>query len=85
LQWLPRVLSWIWSCSPIGRTKVAVPKGIHTLMCYCGDNCKLVKCNILGYCYGMRLFKCVNYEHDSLPPCLNVRPKVIKQTALLNK
>jgi hypothetical protein len=32
--------------------KVEVPKGIHTPMCYCGDNCKLVKCNVLGYRYG---------------------------------
>jgi hypothetical protein len=33
--------------------KVQVPKGMHTPMCYCGDNCKLVKCNVPGYCYGM--------------------------------
>jgi hypothetical protein len=25
------------------KDKVQVPKGIHTPMCYCGDNCKLVK------------------------------------------
>jgi hypothetical protein len=24
----------------------------------------------------MRFFMCVNYEHDPLPPCRNVRPKV---------
>jgi hypothetical protein len=24
----------------------------------------------------MRFFMCNNYEHDSLPPCCNVRPKV---------
>jgi hypothetical protein len=58
------------------KDKVAVSKGIHTPMCYCDDNCKLVKCNILGYCYGMRIFMCVNYEHDPLPPCRNVRPNV---------
>jgi hypothetical protein len=39
------------------KDKVAVPKGIHTPMCYCGDNSKLVKCNVLGYFYG-RLFMC---------------------------
>jgi hypothetical protein len=36
------------------KDKVEVPKGTHTLMCYCGDNCKIVKCNVLGYRYGMR-------------------------------
>ena len=46
------------------KDKVAVPKGIHTPMCYCGDNCKLVKCNILSYVYRTRFFMCVNYEHD---------------------
>jgi hypothetical protein len=58
------------------KDKVVVPKGIHTPMFYCGDNCKLVKCNILGYYYGMRFFMCVNYEHDPLPPRGNIRPKV---------
>jgi hypothetical protein len=58
------------------KDKVPVPKGIHTPMCYCGDNCKLVKCNVLGYCYRMRSFMCENYEHDPLPPCRNVRTKV---------
>jgi hypothetical protein len=56
--------------------KVEVPKGIHTPMSYRGDNCKLVKCNVLGYRYEMRFFMCENYEHDPLPPCRNVRPKV---------
>jgi hypothetical protein len=46
------------------KDKVEVPKGIHTPMCYCGDNCKLVKCNVLGYRYRMRFFMCENYEHD---------------------
>jgi hypothetical protein len=46
------------------KDKFLVPKGIHTPMCYCGDNCKLVKCNVLGHCYGMRFFMCENYEHD---------------------
>jgi hypothetical protein len=58
------------------KDKVVVPKGIHTPMCYCSDNCKFVNCNVLGYRYGMRFFMCVNYEHDPLPPCRNVRPKV---------
>jgi hypothetical protein len=40
------------------KDKVSVPKGIHTPTCYCGDNYKLVKCNGLGYCYGMRFFMC---------------------------
>jgi hypothetical protein len=58
------------------KDNVPVPKGIHTPMCYCGDNCKFMKCNVLGYYYGMRFFMCVNYEHDPLPPCRNVRTKV---------
>jgi hypothetical protein len=37
---------------------VAVPKGMHTLMCYCGDNCKVVKCKAVGHAYGMRFFMC---------------------------
>jgi hypothetical protein len=36
------------------KDKVAVPTGIHTPMCYCSDNYKLVKCNVLGYCYATR-------------------------------
>jgi hypothetical protein len=43
------------------KDKLQVPKGIHTPRCYCGDNCKLVKFNILGYFYGMRFFMCENY------------------------
>jgi hypothetical protein len=58
------------------KDKVAVPKEIHTPMCYCGGNYKLIKCNVLGYYYGMKFFMCMNYEHDPLPPCRNVRPKV---------
>jgi hypothetical protein len=58
------------------KDMVEVPKGIHTPMCYCGDNCMLIKCNVLGYRHGMRFFMCENYEHDPLPPCCNVRPKV---------
>jgi hypothetical protein len=57
------------------KDKISVPKWIHTPMCYCSDNCKLVKCNVLE-CYGMRFFMCENYEHDPLPPCRNVGPKV---------
>ena len=55
---------------------VAVPKGMHTPMCYCDENCKLVKCKVLGYVYGMRLFMCLDYEHDPIKPFVNVRPKV---------
>ena len=55
---------------------VAVPKGIHTPMCYCDENCKLVKCQVLGYAYGMRFFMCSDYEHDPMKPFGNVRPKV---------
>jgi hypothetical protein len=58
------------------KDNVAVPKGIHTPMCYCGENYKLVKCNVLGYCYEVLFFMCVNYEHDPLPPFRSVRPKV---------
>ena len=58
------------------KERVEVPKGIHTPMCYCGDNCKLVKCQVLGYAYGMRFFMCVNYAHDPIKPFGNVRPKV---------
>jgi hypothetical protein len=54
------------------KDKVAVPKGIHTPMCYCGDNCKLVKCNVLRYCYGMRFFMCVNYDSMSMTPSHHV-------------
>jgi hypothetical protein len=46
------------------KDKVEVPNGIHTPMFYCGDSYKLVKCNVLGYCYGMRFFMCKDYEHD---------------------
>jgi hypothetical protein len=57
------------------KDKVPVLKGIHTPMCYCSDNCKLVKCNVLGYCYGMSFFMCENYEHDPLSPCRNLDQK----------
>jgi hypothetical protein len=43
---------------------VAVPKGIRTPMCYCGDNCMVVKCKDLGHAYGMRFFMCANNAHD---------------------
>jgi hypothetical protein len=56
---------------------VVVPKGIHTPMCYCGDNCKVVKCKVLGHAYGMRFFMCANYVHDLIKPLnRNDRPKV---------
>jgi hypothetical protein len=38
------------------KDNVVLPKGIHTPMCFCGDSCKLVKCKVLGYAYGMRFF-----------------------------
>jgi hypothetical protein len=52
------------------KEEVALPKGIH------GDNCKLVKCKVVGYTYGMRFFMCINYEHDPIKPLDNVGPKV---------
>ena len=30
------------------KEEVPMPKVIYTPMCFCGDNCKLVKCNVLG-------------------------------------
>lgn len=56
--------------------EVVVPKGRYTPMCYCGDNCKLVKCKIVRYTYDMRLFMCVNYAHDPIKSFDNVRPNV---------
>jgi hypothetical protein len=47
---------------------VAVTKGIHTPMFYCGDNCKVVKCKALGHTYGMWFFMCVNYAQDPIKP-----------------
>ena len=59
------------------KDNVAVPKEINTPMCFCGDNCKLVKCKVLGYTYGMRFFMCANYAHDPIKPLdRNVRAKV---------
>jgi hypothetical protein len=59
------------------KDNVAVPKGIHTPMCFCGDNCKLVKCKVLGYAYGMRFFRCSDYAHNPIKPFdRNVRAKV---------
>jgi hypothetical protein len=56
---------------------VAVPKGIHTPMCYCGDNCNVVKCKALRHAYGMWFFMCANYAHDPFKPLnRNDRPKV---------
>jgi hypothetical protein len=31
------------------KDNVDVPQGIDTPMCFCGDNCKLVRCKVLGY------------------------------------
>jgi hypothetical protein len=59
------------------KDNVGVPKGIHTPMCFCSDNCKLVRCNVLGYAYRMRFFMCTNNVHDPIKPFnLNVRAKV---------
>jgi hypothetical protein len=58
------------------KEEVAVPKVIHTLMFYCGDNCKLVKCNVHGYNYGRRFFIGVSYAHDPIKAFGNVRPKL---------
>jgi hypothetical protein len=58
------------------KEEIAVSKGIHTLMCFYGDNCNLVKCMIVRYAYDTRFFMCVNYEHDPIKPFINVRPKI---------
>jgi hypothetical protein len=50
------------------KDNVEVPQGINTPMCFCGDNCKLVRCKVLGYAYGMRFFMCANYAHDPIQP-----------------
>jgi hypothetical protein len=34
------------------KDKDTVPKGIHTPICYCSNNCKLVKCNVSGTATG---------------------------------
>jgi hypothetical protein len=54
-----------------------VPQGIDTPMCFCGDNCKLVRCKVLGYAYSMRFFMCANYAHDPIHPFdRNLRARV---------
>jgi hypothetical protein len=59
------------------KDNVEVPQGIDTPMCFYSDNCKLVRCKVLGYAYGMRFFMCANYEHDSIQPFdRNLRAKV---------
>jgi hypothetical protein len=59
------------------KDNVEVPQGIDTPMCLCGDNCKLVRCKVLGYAYRMRFFMCVNYAHDPIQPFdRNLRAKV---------
>jgi hypothetical protein len=59
------------------KEKVAVPKGINIPMCYYGDNCKVIKCMVLGDFYGMWFFMCANYAHDPIKPLnRNDRPKV---------
>jgi hypothetical protein len=34
------------------KDNVEVPQGIDTPMFFSGDNCKLVRCKVLGYAYG---------------------------------
>jgi hypothetical protein len=59
------------------KDNVEVPQGIGTPMCFCGDSCKLVRCKVLGYAYGMRFFMCANYAHDPIQPFdRNLRAKV---------
>jgi hypothetical protein len=49
---------------------------IDTPMCFCGDSCNLVRCEVLGYAYGMRFFMC-DYADDSIQPFdRNLRAKV---------
>jgi hypothetical protein len=56
---------------------VEVRQGIDTPTCFCGDNCKLVRCKVLGYAYWMRFFMCANYAHDPIQPFdCNLRDKV---------
>jgi hypothetical protein len=59
------------------KDNVEVPQGIDTPMCFCGDNCKIVRCKVLGYTYGIRFFICSNYVHDPIQPFdCNLRTKV---------
>jgi hypothetical protein len=59
------------------KVNVEVPNGIHTPMCFCGDSCKVVRCKVLGYAYGLRFFMCANYVHDPIQPFdRNLRAKV---------
>jgi hypothetical protein len=50
------------------KEEVAVPKEIHSPMCFCSDSCKFIKCKIVGYAYDMKFFMCVNSEHDPIKP-----------------
>jgi hypothetical protein len=59
------------------KGNVEVPKGVHTTMCFRGDNYKLVRCTVLEYAYGMRFFMCTNYAHDPIKAFdYNVRARV---------
>jgi hypothetical protein len=65
-----------WSSSRRWRIMSRCQRG-STLMCFCGDNCKLVKCKVLRYAYEMRFFMCANYAHDLIQPFdRNLRAKV---------
>ncbi|CAN6373464.1 unnamed protein product, partial [Urochloa humidicola] len=57
------------------KVNAPVPPGIYVPMCFSGDNCKLVQCQVLGVYYGMRFFMCDNYEYDPIKSFSNVRPK----------
>jgi hypothetical protein len=59
------------------KDNVEVLKRTYTFMCFYGDNCKLVRCKVLGYTYEMRFFMCANYVHDPIQAFdRNLRAKV---------
>jgi hypothetical protein len=43
-------------------------RGLTLLRASAVTNCKLVRCKVLGYAYGMRFFMCANYAHDPIQP-----------------
>jgi hypothetical protein len=66
------------------KDNVEVPQGIDTHMFFCGDNCKFVRCKVLGYAYGMRFFVCANYALDPIQPFdVTLKPKQ-RLTTFLN-
>lgn len=66
------------------KVTVPVPRGINVPMCFCGDDCKLVQCKVLGDPYGMRFWMCNNYDHSPIKPFGNVRPKVCTSFSMCN-